>query len=56
MILELMPYGAFYPISQLIHSAAANANHNMGLNKSNLLISRVEVNEGVVFKRVQPRA
>lgn len=56
MILELMPYGACYPISQLIHSAAANANHNMGLNKANLLVSRVEVNEGAVFKRVQPRA
>jgi large subunit ribosomal protein L22 len=56
MILELIPYGAFYPISQLIHSAAVNANHNMGLNKANLLVSRVEVNGGVVFKRVQPRA
>jgi large subunit ribosomal protein L22 len=56
MILELMPYGACYPISQLIHSAAVNANQNMGLNKANLLISRVEVNEGVVFQRVQPRA
>jgi large subunit ribosomal protein L22 len=56
MILELMPYGACYPISQLIHSTTANANHNMGLNKANLLVSRVEVNEGVVFKRVQPRA
>jgi large subunit ribosomal protein L22 len=56
MILELMPYGAFYPISQLIHSAVANANHNMGLNKANLLVSRVEVNEGAIFKRVQTRA
>jgi large subunit ribosomal protein L22 len=56
MILELMPYGAYYPISQLIHSAAANANHNLGLNKANLLVSRVEVNEGAVFKRVQTRA
>jgi large subunit ribosomal protein L22 len=55
MILELMPYGACYPISQLINSAAANANHNMGLNKANLLVSRVKVNEGAVFKRVQPR-
>jgi large subunit ribosomal protein L22 len=36
--------------------ATANANHNMGFNKANLLVSRVEVNEGVVFKRVQPRA
>ena len=28
----------------------------MGLNKANLLVGRVEVNEGTVFKRVQPRA
>jgi large subunit ribosomal protein L22 len=28
----------------------------MGLNKANLLVGRVEVNEGAVFKRIQPRA
>eukprot|EP01018_Ginkgo_biloba_P009147 Gb_19673 [translate_table: standard] len=56
MILELMPYRACYPIFQLIHSAAANANHNMGLNKANLFVSRAEVNEGAVLKRFQPRA
>nr|YP_005352747.1 ribosomal protein L22 [Ginkgo biloba]AEX98460.1 ribosomal protein L22 [Ginkgo biloba]AEX98877.1 ribosomal protein L22 [Ginkgo biloba]AEX99045.1 ribosomal protein L22 [Ginkgo biloba] len=50
MILELMPYRACYPIFQLIHSAAANANHNMGLNKANLFVSRAEVNEGAVLK------
>nr|YP_009827185.1 ribosomal protein L22 [Podocarpus neriifolius]YP_010355095.1 ribosomal protein L22 [Podocarpus macrophyllus]WEF49901.1 ribosomal protein L22 [Podocarpus macrophyllus var. maki]AQY15438.1 ribosomal protein L22 [Podocarpus macrophyllus]QIU83719.1 ribosomal protein L22 [Podocarpus neriifolius]UOK15654.1 ribosomal protein L22 [Podocarpus macrophyllus]WDR39295.1 ribosomal protein L22 [Podocarpus macrophyllus] len=56
MILELMPYGACYPILRLISSAAANANHNMSLNKANLFVSRAEVNEGSFFKRFQPRA
>nr|YP_009722139.1 ribosomal protein L22 [Araucaria bidwillii]ATL59090.1 ribosomal protein L22 [Araucaria bidwillii] len=56
MILELMPYGACYPILQLISSAAANANHNMGLNKANLFVSRAEVNEGALLKRFKPRA
>nr|YP_010016840.1 ribosomal protein L22 [Cycas shiwandashanica]QOJ45249.1 ribosomal protein L22 [Cycas shiwandashanica] len=56
MILELMPYRACYPILQLISSAAANANHNMGLNKANLFVSRAEVNEGAILKRSQPRA
>nr|YP_009113617.1 ribosomal protein L22 [Ceratozamia hildae]AFR13793.1 ribosomal protein L22 [Ceratozamia hildae]BAR93501.1 ribosomal protein L22 [Ceratozamia hildae] len=56
MILEFMPYRACYPILQLIPSAAANANHNMGLNKANLFVSRAEVNEGAVLKRSRPRA
>jgi large subunit ribosomal protein L22 len=56
VILEPMPYGDYYPISQLINYVAVNANHNMGLNKANLLVGRVEVNEGVVFKRFQPIA
>nr|YP_009113814.1 ribosomal protein L22 [Stangeria eriopus]AFR45460.1 ribosomal protein L22 [Stangeria eriopus]BAR93417.1 ribosomal protein L22 [Stangeria eriopus] len=56
MILEFMPYRACYPILQLIPSAAANANHNMGLSKANLFVSRAEVNEGAVLKRSRPRA
>nr|QYB22240.1 ribosomal protein L22 [Prumnopitys andina]BBF91173.1 ribosomal protein L22 [Prumnopitys andina] len=56
MILELMPYGACYPILQLISSAAANASHNRSLNKANLFVSRAEVNEGAFLKRFQPRA
>lgn len=56
MILEFMPYRACYPILQLISSAAANANHNLNLTKSNLIISEASVNEGTVLKRFQPRA
>lgn len=36
---EFMPYKTCYLISQLILSAAANANINLGLNKSDLFIS-----------------
>nr|YP_010439788.1 ribosomal protein L22 [Ventilago harmandiana]UTC34184.1 ribosomal protein L22 [Ventilago harmandiana] len=56
MILELMPYRACYPILKLVYSAAANANHNMGFNKANLIISKAEVNEGTAVKKLKPRA
>nr|YP_009449830.1 ribosomal protein L22 [Tacca leontopetaloides]ANA91358.1 ribosomal protein L22 [Tacca leontopetaloides] len=56
MILELMPYRASYPILKLVYSAAANANHNMGLNKVDLFVSKVEVNGGPIVKKLRPRA
>nr|QXJ41328.1 ribosomal protein L22 [Dysosma versipellis] len=56
MILELMPYRACYPIFQLIYSAAANATNNMGFDKTALIISQAEVNEGTVVKKLKPRA
>nr|YP_010855307.1 ribosomal protein L22 [Dypsis leptocheilos]WGM66492.1 ribosomal protein L22 [Dypsis leptocheilos] len=56
MILELMPYRASYPILQLVYSAAANANHNMGLNEADSFISKAEVNRGAIVKKLRPRA
>nr|YP_010461625.1 ribosomal protein L22 [Allium omeiense]YP_010461713.1 ribosomal protein L22 [Allium hookeri]UUF92933.1 ribosomal protein L22 [Allium omeiense]UUF93021.1 ribosomal protein L22 [Allium hookeri] len=56
MILELMPYRASYPILKLVYSAAANANHNMGLNETDLFISKAEVNGGPFVKKLRPRA
>nr|YP_009418138.1 50S ribosomal protein L22 [Stewartia malacodendron]ASM43932.1 50S ribosomal protein L22 [Stewartia malacodendron]QBK38678.1 ribosomal protein L22 [Stewartia malacodendron] len=56
MILELMPYRACYPIFKLIYSAAANASYNMGSNETNLIVSKVEVNEGTTVKKLKPRA
>nr|QYH41556.1 ribosomal protein L22 [Pourthiaea arguta] len=56
MILELMPYRACYAILKLVYSAAANANHNKGLNKTSLIISKAEVNEGTTVKKLKPRA
>lgn len=56
MILELMPYRACYPIFKLIYSAAANASHNKGFNKADLIISKAEVNKGTTMKKLKPRA
>nr|QXO02870.1 50S ribosomal protein L22 [Cheirostylis montana] len=56
MILELMPYRASYPILKLVYSAAANASNNMGLNEADLFISKAEVNEGTIIKKLRPRA
>jgi large subunit ribosomal protein L22 len=40
----------------VLKSAVANAENNHSLNKANLIISEVLVNEGPFFKRYQPRA
>lgn len=56
MILEFMPYRACNPILKLLSSAAANANHNFGLNKSDLFINGIQVDKGSILKRLQPRA
>jgi len=56
MLLEFMPYKACGPIWQVIYSAAANAEHNLKLNKEKLIISEAFANQGPVFKRFRPRA
>jgi large subunit ribosomal protein L22 len=56
MLLEFMPYKACGPIWQVIYSAAANAEHNLNLNKENLIISEAFADQGPVFKRFRPRA
>nr|QEG98410.1 ribosomal protein L22 [Burmannia itoana] len=53
MILGLMPYRASYTILKLVYSAASNAS---GLNKTNLFISKVEVNGGSFVKKLRPSA
>jgi large subunit ribosomal protein L22 len=44
------------PIKKLIESAIANAEHNFNLNKDNLFISEIRVDEGPTLKRHRPRA
>ena len=56
MILELMPYRACYPILKMIYSAAANAKHNKGFEKEDLLVWKAEVNKGPTRKKLKPRA
>nr|YP_010932368.1 ribosomal protein L22 [Hormidiella parvula]WKT06010.1 ribosomal protein L22 [Hormidiella parvula] len=56
MILAFMPYRACEPVLKVVYSAAANAKHNLGLNKSRLFISEAKADEGPRLKRFQPRA
>nr|YP_010620501.1 ribosomal protein L22 [Kirganelia reticulata]WAX37562.1 ribosomal protein L22 [Kirganelia reticulata] len=55
-ILEFLPYRARHPILKLIYSAASNANHNKDIDKTSLVITKAEVNEGTTIKRLKPRA
>ena len=56
MILEFLPYNASGPIWQVIHSAAANAKHNYGVNKKKLIIDEIFADAGPKLKRIRPRA
>ncbi|NTW14861.1 MAG: 50S ribosomal protein L22 [Candidatus Moranbacteria bacterium] len=44
------------PISKLLRSAVANAEHNHGIDPSNLFVRSVLVGDGARLKRWQPRA
>lgn len=44
------------PIAKLLSSAIANALNNYGLDKNNLFIKEISVDQGVTMKRWMPRA
>jgi len=44
------------PLLKLLKSAIANAEHNFGLDKSNLFVRAIRVDEGPALKRWRPRA
>jgi len=48
--------GAVVPIRKLLHSAVANAEHNAKLDRANLFVRQVLVDQGTTMKRSQPRA
>ena len=47
---------AVRPVEKLINSAAANAENNFELEKDNLFIKEIKVNEGPTLHRWKPRA
>lgn len=47
---------AALPISKAINSAVANAVHNFNLNKDDLFVKAITIDQGPVFKRYAPRA
>jgi large subunit ribosomal protein L22 len=56
IILEFMPYKACEEIVKVLRSAAANAEHNNGMNPSSLIVSTAYADGGPVLKRFRPRA
>lgn len=44
------------PVAKLINSAIANAEHNFNLDRTNLFVKTIRVDEGVTMKRWMPKA
>ena len=56
IMLEFMPYRSTGPITKVLRSAVANAEHNLGLDPASLVISTATADMGPVMKRYRPRA
>ena len=56
IMLEFMPYRSTEPITKVLRSAVANAEKNLGMNPSSLVISSATADLGPVMKRYRPRA
>ena len=55
-ILKYLPKRAAVPIAKVIKSAAANAENNYNLDRDDLYIRRIFIDEGPIIKRYRPRA
>ncbi len=55
-ILKFAPQAASEPVAKVIASAAANAENNLDLDPSTLVVATAYVDEGATLKRFQPRA
>ncbi len=56
IMLEFMPYRSTGPITKVLRSAVANAEHNLGFDPSSLVITSAQADMGPVMKRYRPRA
>tara|TARA_B100001250_G_C19519278_1_gene665251 strand:+ start:48 stop:431 length:384 start_codon:yes stop_codon:yes gene_type:complete len=56
IMLEFMPYRSTNPITKVLRSAVANAEHNLGLDPSSLIITTAKADMGPTMKRYRPRA
>ena len=56
IMLEFMPYRSTEPITKVLRSAVANAEHNLGMDPSTLIINSATADMGPVMKRYRPRA
>ena len=55
-ILMYTPKAASEPVLNLLRSAGANAENNLGLNVEDLYVAEVFANQGPTLKRFMPRA
>ena len=53
-ILTLIPKAASEPLAKLVHSAAANAENNHGMDPDKLYIAEVHADPGPIIKRYRP--
>ena len=56
IMLEFMPYRSTGPITKVLRSAVANAEHNLGMDPSTLVITTATADMGPSMKRYRPRA
>lgn len=56
IILEFMPYKACEPVLKVLRSAVANAEHNEGLEPTDLVVSQAFADGGPSLRRFRPRA
>ena len=55
-ILENVQKSSSEPVKKVLMSAAANAEHNLGMSKDNLYVAACYADQGPTLKRVMPRA
>jgi len=55
-ILALIPKAASDPLAKLVHSAAANAENNHGMDPEKLYVAETFATPGPIIKRFMPRA
>lgn len=55
-ILEITPHYSGDEVKAVLNSAAANAEHNLGMNKDELIVSECYAGSGSTLKRMMPRA
>lgn len=55
-ILKFTPQISREPVSKVLQSAVANAEHNLDLSPDDLYVTKIFVDQGPTLKRIKPRA
>jgi large subunit ribosomal protein L22 len=55
-ILKFTPNLSTEPVSKVLKSAVANAEHNLEMSPDDLYVTKIFVDQGPTMKRIKPRA